>query len=93
MGQIANQMVADLVFKIGKRIKEKKAEKAQKPAYNYDPEDEKAVIRAGICNGEQVAGFKNIRTGAFHEVMLIKTEADKELFFKTYGLKSAEKEY
>ena len=29
----------------------------------YDKENKKPVIKASICNGEQVAGFKNIHTG------------------------------
>ena len=29
----------------------------------YDKENKKAVIKASICNGEQVAGFKDIHTG------------------------------
>ena len=28
----------------------------------YDKENKKPVIKASICNGEQVAGFKNIHT-------------------------------
>ena len=29
----------------------------------YDKENKKPVIKASICNGEQVAGFKDIHTG------------------------------
>ena len=29
----------------------------------YDQENKKPVIKASICNGEQVAGFKDIHTG------------------------------
>ena len=29
----------------------------------YDKEHKKPVIKASICNGEQVAGFKDIHTG------------------------------
>ena len=28
----------------------------------YDKENKKPVIKASICNGEQVAGFKDIHT-------------------------------
>ena len=38
----------------------------------YDKENLKPVIKTSICNGEQVAGFKNIHTGKIEEVMLIK---------------------
>ena len=41
----------------------------------YDKENKKPVIKASICNGEQVAGFKDIHTGKIEEVMLIKNQA------------------
>ena len=34
----------------------------------YDKENKKPVIKASICNGEQVAGFKDIHTGKIEEV-------------------------
>ena len=37
----------------------------------YDREHMKPVIRASICTGEEVAGFKDIRTGKIEEIMLI----------------------
>lgn len=39
---------------------------------SYDKENKKPVIKASICNGEQVAGFKDIHTGKIEEEMLIK---------------------
>ena len=60
----------------------------------YDKENKKPVIRASICNGEQVAGFKDIHTGRIEEVMLIKSPADLEVFRKMYGIdEEIEKEY
>lgn len=53
---------------------------------SYDRENLKPVIRASICNGEQVAGFKNIHTGKFSEVMSIKNGKDMEEFLKKYGI-------
>ena len=47
---------------------------------SYDKENKKLVIKASICNGEQVAGFKDIHTGKIEEVMLIKSPADLEHF-------------
>ena len=35
----------------------------------YDKENKKPVIKASICNGEQVAGFKNIHTGKIEEAV------------------------
>ena len=52
----------------------------------YDKENKKPVIKASICNGEQVAGFKNIHTGKIEEVMLIKNQADLNAFKKMYGI-------
>lgn len=53
---------------------------------SYDKENKKPVIKASICNGEQVAGFKDIHTGRIEEVMLIKKPADLEQFKSMYGI-------
>ncbi len=53
---------------------------------SYDRENKKPVIRASICTGEQVAGFKDIHTGKIEEVMLIKGPADLERFKEMYGI-------
>ena len=53
---------------------------------SYDKENKKPVIKASICNGEQVAGFKDIHTGKIEEVMLIKSPADLEHFKAIYGI-------
>ena len=63
------------------------------PDYCFDPANEKAIIRASICNGEQVAGFKNIKTGEFHEVMLIRRDEDLQNFKRIYGVDKVEKVY
>ncbi len=52
----------------------------------YDKETQKPVIKASICNGEQVAGFQDIHTGAFEEIMLISNENYLQLFRKQYGI-------
>lgn len=52
----------------------------------YDRELETPVIHASICNGEQVIGFKNIKTGSFSEVMFVRTPADIEEFKSVYGI-------
>ena len=68
-------------------------ENKSRPAYDYDSEKEKPVIRASICTGEQVAGFKSRNGGEFHEVMLIRDNDDLKEFMKTYGLDHVDKEY
>ena len=52
----------------------------------YDRSNQKPIIKASICNGEQVAGFKDIRTGNFVEVMLISRAEDIETFKTMYGI-------
>lgn len=59
----------------------------------YDKENLKPVLKCSICSGEQVAGFKNIHTGKFEEVMLIRNEKELEEFKKRYGISKVEKEY
>lgn len=44
------------------------------------------TIRTGICTGEQVAGFKDPKSGKFTEVMLIRDDRDMKAFLKTYGI-------
>lgn len=56
----------------------------------YDKEELKPVIRSSICTGEKVAGFKNIHTGKFTEVMLIKDKKDMDEFLKKYDISVAE---
>lgn len=51
-------------------------------------------IKSSICNGEQVAGFKDLHTGKFEEIMLIRNAADLEKFKVMYDIqKEIEKEY
>lgn len=52
----------------------------------YDKENKKPVIKASICNGEQVAGFKDLHTGKMEEVMLIKDSEDLDRFKTMYGI-------
>lgn len=52
----------------------------------YDKENKKPVIKSSICNGEQVAGFKDIHTGKIEEVMLIKCQEDLVKFKAMYGI-------
>ena len=64
--------------------------KKKKKPLSYDRENLRPVIRASICTGEQTAGFRNIQTGRFSEVMLIRTDADLEEFLELYGISSNE---
>lgn len=56
----------------------------------YDKENLKPVIKSNICTGEKVAGFRDIRTGKFTEVMLIRDSKDMDLFLEKYDISVAE---
>lgn len=68
-------------------------QKRQQVKKEYDRENQKPVLHCSICTGEQVAGFKNIHTGKFEEVMLIRNEEDLAYFKHMYDLKEVMKEY
>ncbi len=59
----------------------------------YDSENKKPVLRCSICTGEQVAGFKDLQTGKFEEVMLIRNDRELSEFKDMYGIKEISKEY
>lgn len=61
----------------------------------YNREKYQPVIKASICNGEQVAGFKDKENGKFKEIMFLRNEADKQEFMEKYGIEEGEitKEY
>lgn len=59
----------------------------------FDKENELAVIRYSICTGEKVAGFKDIHTGHFRDVCLIRTEADLIKFKRRYDVEEVTTEY
>ena len=67
--------------------------KVDRVTEQFDKEKFRAVLRCSICNGEQVAGFKDIHIGEFHDVMLIKGEAYLAEFKSIYGVEDITKEY
>lgn len=56
----------------------------------YNKENQKPIIRSSICTGEKVAGFKDIHTGKFTEVMLIKNDNDMKVFLAKYDISMEE---
>ena len=79
-GSVSVKGVYMLIFGKGKK-------KDKGPsAGSYDRENQMPVVRCSICNGEKVAGFRNIHTGAFSEIMLIRTDSDLEKFRSEYGI-------
>lgn len=67
--------------------------KKQLPQKDYDRENWKPILKCSICNGERVAGFKNIRTGEFREELFIQEEAQLEEFRQRYKITELPKEY
>lgn len=57
---------------------------------SYDKENQKPVIRSSICTGEKTAGFQDIHTEKFTEIMLIRTPGDLEEFRRLYGIDERE---
>lgn len=57
---------------------------------NYDKTGKIPVIRASICTGEQVAGFKDETSKKFEELMLIRSEKDLKEFMCLYQVKEDE---
>jgi hypothetical protein len=73
--------------------RKRQAKQPEQQSKTYDKETLRPVIRCSICTGEQVAGFRNIHTGKFEEVMLIREEKDLATFQKLYGIEHVTKEY
>jgi hypothetical protein len=60
----------------------------------YDRKTQEPVIKASICNGEQVAGFRDIKTGRFEEILYIRKPSDLDDFKAEYGIEGEiRKEY
>lgn len=53
----------------------------------WDPASQKPMLHKSICTGETTAGFKDLATGKFMDLMLIRNEADLKEFMESYGLK------
>lgn len=60
------------------------------PAAGYDRGGKIPVIRASICTGEQVAGFKDPDSGKFEELMLIRDSRDLKSFLREYQVEETE---
>ena len=59
----------------------------------YDRENLRPGLRCSICNGERVAGFKNIHTGEFKEEIFIRDDEELEAFKRKYKITELTKEY
>ncbi|HIX17039.1 MAG TPA: aspartate dehydrogenase [Candidatus Gemmiger faecavium] len=56
----------------------------------YDKAAQKPVIRSSICTGEKVAGFQDLATGRFADVILIRSPEDLREFCRLYGVEEEE---
>ena len=65
----------------------------KKKGPKYDRTGKEPVIRASICTGEKVAGYRETATGRFVEVMLLRSDADLEQFLRDYGFEKSEIKY
>ncbi len=81
------------LWEFWKQRKQKTAQEAAEPeeeGLRFDSGHYRPVIRSSICTGEQVAGFKNLDTGRFTEIMLIRNNEDIEEFTKKYNVQREE---
>ena len=69
---------------------EQKYEQKQSGEFYFDRENQKPVLRSSICTGEQVVGFKDLRTGKFTDIMLVRDNKDMEEFTRKYGISREE---
>ena len=60
--------------------------KQEKHPTEWDRENLQPVLRCSICNGEQVFGFKDKRTGSFSEIGLIRSHAELYEMAGRYGI-------
>ena len=67
--------------------------KSKKQNFTFDPATQKAVLHCSICTGEQVAGFRDLATGKFTDVALVKNDTELATFMEQYGVKNITKEY
>ncbi len=56
----------------------------------YDKSGKVPVIRCSICTGEQVAGFKDMVSGKFEELMLLRDDKDLSEFLQRYQVEESE---
>ena len=64
--------------------------KKKKEVFSFDRTEMKPVLRSSICTGEQVAGFKELKTVKFQDVCLIKIQTDLREFMEQYGIREEE---
>ena len=56
----------------------------------YNKENQEPVLRTSICTGEKTIGFRDIHTGKFTEIMLIRNNKDMDEFMEKYNISKEE---
>ena len=52
----------------------------------FDPAVEKPILKKSICTGETTAGLKDLKTGKYTDLALIRNEEDLQAFMEEYGI-------
>ena len=60
--------------------------RSERTARQTVPDNQKPVLHKSICTGETTAGFKDLNTGKYTDIMLIRNEKDLKEFMETYGI-------
>ena len=60
--------------------------KKKTPVKAYDRTQKKPAVKASICTGEKVAGFIDLTSGKFEDIMLIRSGSDMQRFLEMYQI-------
>lgn len=62
--------------------------KKKKPIdiYRYNKQTEVPAVKSSICTGEKTAGFLEVNTGKYRDIMLVESDADIEAFKSACGV-------
>ena len=86
-------MQESVFWKRNRRIEKLLFHKKKEEIIEYNRNLQQPVIRCSICTGEQTAGLRDLGTGQFHEIMLIRDEDDLTRFQKMVGTEEIQKIY
>ncbi len=69
--------------------------KKKKPIdiYRYNKETEVPAVKSSICTGEKTAGFLEVNTGKYRDIMLVESDADIEAFKSACGVDEVKEIY
>ena len=60
--------------------------KKKTPVKTYDRTQKKPAVKASICTGEKVAGFIDLTSGKFEDIMFIRSGSDMQRFLEMYQI-------